>query len=100
MKPTPEQAQDLVEHFGSIRETARALGYARSSIQGWLRPEAARERNARNHRENRESRLAAMRERYYGLSGYEYARTRLLNRRVKALARMRKRNEERNATSG
>jgi hypothetical protein len=45
MKPTPEQARDLIVYFGSQRAAARAAGVAQSAIWGWLYPELARERS-------------------------------------------------------
>lgn len=34
----PEQARDLVKHFGSQNEAARQLGIPRTTLQDWLDP--------------------------------------------------------------
>lgn len=77
--PTPEQARELVEFFGSQRKAAEAVGYSASTIRNWLDPEKARARDVARaanqekyrayHRAryaaNQEKRLAYHRARYY-----------------------------------
>jgi hypothetical protein len=81
----PEQAQDLVDHFGGKAQAARAIGVARGTLRYWLDPEKQCER---------------MRERYWNLSGFEYNRLLLRHRRNKALERMTARNQRREANNG
>jgi hypothetical protein len=52
---TPEQARDIVAHFGTQREAAKGCGVARSTLQIWLHPKyraAESVRKARYQQEN------------------------------------------------
>jgi hypothetical protein len=107
---TPEQAQDLVEHFGGQCAAARAVGAHQATIKYWLDGEHARsrmhvanmtpeivERRRRYDRERkrkrrtdpdlRERERARGRDHYYGLSGQAYGALLLRHRRNKALKR-------------
>jgi hypothetical protein len=49
---TKEQAQDLVDYFGTMNEAARQLGFHKRTIRRWLKPENNQRRNRkRNERE-------------------------------------------------
>jgi hypothetical protein len=76
--PTPEQARQLVDHFGGIRPTGRALGIPYETVRFWVRPEPQRKSN---------------REWFHNLSGPDYHQRLLYMRRVKALRRKAERNE-------
>lgn len=110
--PTPEQAQDLVEWAGTTSDAAREIGVPRSTVAHWLNPEpgharsrayyaanreAEGERLRRYHAANRERRRAQMRDWYWGLSGVEYNRLRLRERRNKGLKRIEQRRERQEA---
>jgi hypothetical protein len=82
---TPEQARDLVDHFGGQRATTRATGIPRTTLQSWLDPETARDRMARIYAANPEAKQTANQEHYHSLTGTAYARRQLQMRRVNAL---------------
>lgn len=73
---SPEQARDLVEHFGAKKAAAQVVGVDESTVRHWLDPERRR---------------AAMRAHYERLSGPDYNRLLLRHRRTQALTRRRKR---------
>lgn len=87
-----EEAHALWDKHGTQRKAAAAIGIPQSTFHGYLHPARRRERYATDeafserHREH-------VRERYYALSGTEYNRLLLRQRRDKALRRMRQRNE-------
>lgn len=80
-----EQARDLVDHFGSRRAVARAVGADESTVRYWLNPEPKR---------------ARVNGRYDRLSGYEYNRLLMLRRRCKALTRRQQRHEREALANG
>ena len=88
---TPEQTQDLVDHFGGLRPASRAVGIHNTTLWYWLNPERKRKRERERYRQNPEAKRAAVRERYENFSGVEYNRRLLQMRRVKALHRRRQR---------
>jgi hypothetical protein len=91
---TPEQARDLIAHFGGIHGAARAVGVSHTAIRYWSDPdwaEAKRAKSRRNYHANPEPILARLREQYEQLTGLEYNRLLLDHRRAKALARREKR---------
>lgn len=96
--PTPEQTQQLVDHFGSQSAAACALGASRRTIQYWLRPDDAREYD-RNKRANDPEWAEKQRERkrkfyqkyYDNLDGVAYNRMLLRKRREQALKRIEQR---------
>ena len=93
MIPTPEQARELVEHFGGQRAAARALGVAKSTLRYWLDPEKDRAA-ARHYRlNNLEKELARSRRYYDNLSWFDRNRKQLQDRRRKALKRMKERHD-------
>jgi hypothetical protein len=100
MKPTPEQARDLIAHFGSQRAAARELAIPLSTLRAWLDPESNRARAARWYAANTERKCEAMREHYWSLSGVDYARKMLLHRRWEALRRRAERQQRKEATVG
>lgn len=73
-----EEAHALWDKHGTQRKAAAAIGIPQSTFHGYLHPARRRARD---------------RERYYALSGTEYNRLLLRQRRDKALRRMRQRNE-------
>lgn len=115
MKPkrlSPEEARALVEEHGSQAAAARAHGVAGATFRRWLDPEHARElerrwlakEGVREREREKQRRYAktdrgrevirrARRRRYRNLSGPEYNRLLLNQRRWKALRRMAERNQ-------
>lgn len=96
---TQEQAADLVEWAGSKNAAAAVAGVPRSTFRYWVNPEPDRARMSRNYVADPEAKCAAMREHYENLTGVEYARKLLRQRRHKALRRKAQR-EQRRATVG
>lgn len=92
---TPEQAQDLVDHFGSQKGAARAIGVAPNTFVYWLDPETTKRRMARLYAADPERKLAATREHYWTRDGIAHSRHLLQRRRSKALKRRAQRNQRR-----
>jgi hypothetical protein len=61
---TPNQVQDLVDHFGGVRAASRATGVPRTTLLGCLEPEVWRENN-RRWRENNPEKSRASSRRWY-----------------------------------
>lgn len=55
VRPTPEQARDLVNCFGTRRAAARAVGVHQTTISYWLNPDAGRARAKRSQDRRREA---------------------------------------------
>lgn len=95
---TPEQAADLVAHFGGKRPAARGAGVPYTSLLYWLDPEPIRAQRRDRYEaepEHREEKRAYMRDYYDAMDGYAYNRRRLMDRRWQALNRRAKRNADR-----
>lgn len=93
MIPTPEQARELLEHFGAQHRAATACGVSRWTFRYWLDPDAEKARRAAHYAANGEATRARMRAYYDALDGVAYNRKLLLMRRRKALKRMEGRNQ-------
>lgn len=59
--PTPEQARQLVEHFGSQRKAAAGVGVSQATISHWLDPAKWNARARKWRAENLDSARAASR---------------------------------------
>jgi hypothetical protein len=59
--PTPEQAQELVDYFGSSRAAGQAVGVRRGTVWYWLNPEKGRALQRRHYAANPEKRREANR---------------------------------------
>lgn len=86
---TQEEARALVDRAGGQLAAAREVGVPPSTFRMWLYPEETRA-------SNREANLRYSR----NLTGTQYAKKLLRNRRYAALRRMTTRNQRRESTSG
>jgi|SRR5215207_5093366 len=96
-KLTPEQARDLVEHFGTQAAAARTIGVSRSTVGSWLYPErhaaTYRRYRLRDIEAAREREAKRQRDRYWRMTSVERIEKELKNRRIKALQRKAKRHQ-------
>ena len=95
---TPDQARDLVDHFGGVRAAGRGIGVDNTTVLYWLDPERKRAKERDRYHANPEPRLERQRARYEALTGLEYNRLLLRQRRIKALARRAKRSTQTRGT--
>lgn len=93
---TEAEAAALVEKYGSQKAAAEAYGVPRHTFRYWLNRGQEQAQRRRRYRENPEPQRTRARERWENLSGLEYSRRLLQQRRIKALHRMaeRKRRQE------
>jgi hypothetical protein len=80
---TPEQARDLVEHFGSKSAAARAIGVPRQTFLRWCDPEASRRGNATYYAAHRDQLRATQQQRRREMSANEREREYAQNREYK-----------------
>ncbi len=91
----PGEAAALVEREGSISAAARHLGVPRHTLRHWLDPERGRAHMKKWYAANAERKRKQERERYDAMTGFQYNRMLLVNRRWDALRRRKKRDRER-----
>ncbi len=90
---TPEECQQVIDLAGGIRAAARALDMPRTTFKAWMDPEANRQRVADWYAADPERGREKQRRWFANLSGFEYNRRLLKQRRRKALYRRAKRHQ-------